>query len=102
MNRPRGPSGNCRQLFQQGPLGTLNRIPWITSRQIIIFGNCRQFGRACGSCSFLPECFSGHVGSCDAMVHEGLAPHRVQGVLQGLCPQLIGLEETSNGGQCEE
>lgn len=37
----------------------------------------------------LPERFALHVLVRDAVVHQGLVPHRVAGVAQGLRPQLV-------------
>lgn len=48
----------------------------------------------------VPECFSDHVFVGDAVVGEGLAPHGVQRVVQGLGSKFVGLEEkrrTSSG-----
>lgn len=41
----------------------------------------------------VPECFSDHVFIGDAVVGQGLAPHRVQRVVQGLGSKFIGLED---------
>lgn len=42
---------------------------------------------------WVPECFSDHVFVSDAVVGQGLAPHRVQRVVQGLGSKFIGLED---------
>lgn len=42
---------------------------------------------------WVPERFSDHVFVSDAVVGQGLAPHRVQRVVQGLGSKFIGLEE---------
>lgn len=42
---------------------------------------------------WVPERFSDHVFVGDAVVGQGLAPHRVQRVVQGLGSKFIGLEE---------
>lgn len=41
----------------------------------------------------VPECFPDHVFVGDAVVGQGLAPHRVQRVAQGLGSKFIGLED---------
>lgn len=41
----------------------------------------------------LPECFADHVLIGDAVVGQRLAPDRVEGVTQGLGPELISLNK---------
>lgn len=40
---------------------------------------------------WVPECFADHILIGDAVVGQRLAPYRVEGVTQGLGPELIGL-----------
>lgn len=43
--------------------------------------------------STVPECFSDHILVSDAVVGQGLAPHGVEGVVQGLGSKFIGLKD---------
>lgn len=41
----------------------------------------------------VPECFADHILVGDAVVGQGLAPNRVECVVQGLGPKFIGLKD---------
>lgn len=50
-------------------------------------------GHTWGIKLIVPECFSDHIFICDAVVGQGLTPHRVECVVKRLGSKFIGLKE---------
>lgn len=74
--------------WPDGPLGTVGKLFYKICQYNIHIG-------VVDLCSSVPEGFGGHVDSGDAVVHQRLAPYRVQSVLQCFGAELVRLQGTN-------